>query len=333
MKNTKISNDVLSKEYLNNIIPSKILDSPIESISTGNIILDREIGCGGIPKARITEIFGNESCGKTTLTLQVAKECTRQKKKVLYIDLEYALDINYAKDIGIDTDYFFVAHARSGEIAFGMIENALINQSFDLIVVDSVAAMVPEDEAEGKIEEISSLGSHARLMSRGIRKIQTSLATSNTALIFINQIREKIGVMFGNPETTTGGKALKYYASLRMEIKKAELIKNGQDRIGIKSKITIVKNKISRPFGQAFISIYFGEGFNYINDLLEYAISIGLVKKSGCWFSYNNENISQGIEQLRVYAKNHPEWLEELKKNCLASINPSITNSSNIISY
>lgn len=317
MENKNFNNsDMLSKQYWSNIIPSKILESPIEFISTGNLLLDQQIG-GGVPKARITEIYGNESCGKTTLTLQIAKECTNQGKKVLYIDLEYALDINYVKSIGVNMDNFYVSHAKSGEIAFGIIEDALTNQSFELIVVDSVAAMVPEDEAENKIEEVSALGSHARLMSRGIRKIQMSLSNSNTSLVFINQVREKIGVTFGNPETTTGGKALKYYSSLRMEIKKVELIKNGQDRVGIKSKITIVKNKISKPFGTAFINIYFGEGFNYTSDVLEYAIESEIIKKSGSWFSYEGENIAQGINQLKTYASENQEWFNTIKNECI----------------
>ena len=320
MENKNFNNsDMLSKQYWSNIIPSKILESPIEFISTGNLILDQQIG-GGVPKARITEIYGNESCGKTTLTLQIAKECTNQGKKVLYIDLEYALDINYVKSIGVNMDNFYVAHAKSGEIAFGIIEDALTNQSFELIVVDSVAAMVPEDEAENKIEEVNSLGAHARLMSRGIRKIQMSLSNSNTSLIFINQVREKIGVAFGNPETTTGGKALKYYSSLRMEIKKVELIKNGQDRVGIKSKITIVKNKIAKPFGTAFINIYFGEGFNYTSDVLEYAIESEIIKKSGSWFSYEGENIAQGINQLKTYASENQEWFNIIKNECIDKI-------------
>lgn len=321
MDNKNTSNqEALSKQYLNNIIPGKILELPIEFISTGNMMLDQEIG-GGIPKSRITEVYGNESCGKTTLTLQIAKECTKQQKKVLYIDLEYSLDITYVKSLGINMDYFFVAHAKSGEVAFGMIEDALINQSFDLIVVDSVAAMVPEDEADNRIEDTNSaLGSHARLMSRGVRKIQMSLSSSSTALIFINQVREKIGVMFGNPETTTGGKALRYYSSLRLEIKKIELIKNGQDKVGIKSKITIVKNKIAKPFGSAFINIYFGEGFDYTSDVLEYAVESGIIKKSGSWFSHNGTNVAQGINQLKAYANEHPEWFQEIKQTCLDNI-------------
>lgn len=321
MKNTTINTNVLSKDYLNNIVPINLLETPVKSISTGNFLLDKEIGCGGIPKGRITEIYGNESCGKTTLSLQIAKEATLSFKKVLYVDLEYALDINYVKSIGINMEHFYVAHAKSGENAFGIIEDALNNQSFDLIIVDSVAAMVPEDDTESKFEDNAILGAHARLMSRGIKRIQMPLSAGKTALIFINQVREKIGVMFGNPETTTGGKALKYYSSLRMEIKKVELIKNGNEKIGIKSKITVVKNKMARPFGQAFINIYFGEGFDYTSDLLESAITMEIIKKSGSWFSYNGENLAQGFNQLKTYAKNNSEWFEEIKKICLNNLN------------
>lgn len=317
-------NDILSKQYLNNIVPNDILTNPISCITTGNMLLDKAIGGNeypGIPKGRITEIFGNESCGKTTLTLQIAKCCTMNKKNVLYIDLEYALDINYVKNIGIDTNYFFVAHAPSGEIAFDIIENALSNQSFDLIVVDSVAAMLPNDEIDQKFADYSPLGAHARLMSRGIRKIQMPLSSSNTALVFINQIREKIGVSFGNPETTTGGKAIKYYASVRMEIKKTELIKDGQNKIGIKSKITIVKNKIFKPFGFAFMNIYFGKGFDNINDILEFAIEKKIITKNGSWFYFEKNKICQGFNQLKQYAKENLDWFNQITKLCLEQIN------------
>ncbi|MDE5617850.1 MAG: recombinase RecA [Ureaplasma sp.] len=317
MENKILNTDVLSKEYINNIIPSKFLDVEIQGITTGNIMLDKMIGCNGIPKGRITEIYGNESCGKTTLCLQIARGCTVVKKKVLYIDLEYALDINYVKAIGIDTDYFFVAHTHSGENAFGMIEDALNNQSFELIIIDSVAAMQPENEIDTKIEDINALGSHARLMSRGIRKIQYALSESQTAIVFINQLREKIGVTFGNPETTTGGKALKFYSSVRLELKKVELIKDGEDKIGIKTKITTVKNKIGIPFQNTFINIYFGTGFNYLNDILEFAISKNIIHKNGSWYSYKDEKIAQGINQLRNYFKENEDLLEEVKNLCL----------------
>lgn len=272
---------LLSKDYINNVMSLQNFEKPVEVISSGNIGLDYALGCGGIPKARITEIYGGEACGKTTLALQFAKQCTYQKQWVLFIDLECSLDANYVKKLGIDLDYFYVANAKNGENAFAIINNALINNQFSLIIVDSVAAMISELEYETKIEANNILGSHARLMSRGLRKIQQPLAQSNTALLFINQIREKIGIFFGNPETTTGGRALKYFATMRLEMKKVDLLKNGLDKVGIKTKVTVVKNKLAKPFQTAFINIYFGEGFNYTADLLEYAINHQIIEKSG----------------------------------------------------
>lgn len=203
-------NPVLSKEYMGNIVPYNVLDRPIEFISTGNLLLDKEIG-GGIPKGRITEIFGGESSGKTTLALEIAKQCTRQHKNVLFLDLEYSLNIQYVKKMGIDINHFFIAQAKNGEIAFDLINDAIINRGFDLIIIDSVAAMLPDEEMNNKVEDNTTLGAHARLMNKGIRKIQSSLSfNNNVAIVFVNQLREKIGVFFGNPEVTTGGKALKY---------------------------------------------------------------------------------------------------------------------------
>lgn len=308
----EINNPILSKPYMSNIVPYNVLDQPIEFISTGNILLDNEIG-GGIPKGRITEIFGGESSGKTTLALEIAKQCAMRQKNVLYLDLEYSLNTRYVKKLGINTDYFYIAQAKNGEIAFDLINDAINSKNFDLIIVDSVAAMLPEEEMQNKIEDTATLGVHARLMSRGVRKIQSSLAINNTAIVFINQLRDKIGVFFGNPETTTGGKALKYYSSLRLEVKKTDLIKNNQGKIGIKSKVTAVKNKIQKPFGSTFINIYFGDGFDSVADILEYAIEINLIKKLSSWYSYEDKNICQGFTQLKNYAKENPEWFEQIK--------------------
>lgn len=311
----KIENNypILSKEYINNIVPYSVLEQPIEFISTGNLLLDKETG-HGIPKGRITEIFGGESSGKTTLALEIAKQCTNKQKNVLFLDLEYSLNIKYVKKLGIDTNYFFIAQAKNGEAAFDLINDAIINRSFDLIIIDSVAAMLPDEEMNSKIEDSMALGAHARLMNKGIRKIQSSLSfNNNTAIVFVNQLREKIGVFFGNPEVTTGGKALKYYSTLRLEIKKSELIKNNQGKIGIKSKVTVVKNKISKPFGSTFINIYFGDGFDYISDILEYAIQINLIKKLSSWYSFENKNICQGFAQLKLYAKENLDWFEKIK--------------------
>ncbi|GAA5414647.1 recombinase RecA [Ureaplasma ceti] len=335
MKNENIEShkNLLSKEYLNNLITLKTLDIPIEVISTGNLQLDNILGCKGIPKGRITEIYGNESCGKTTLALQIAKEATNNNQKVLFLDLEASLDLNYVKGIGINLDNFYVAQAKNGELAFSLIEDALEKKSFDLIVVDSVAAMISELEYETKMESANLLGSHARLMSRGLRRIQLPLSQSQTAVIFINQVREKIGVLFGNPETTTGGKALKFFSSLRIEVKKADLIKNGTDKIGIKSKITVIKNKLGKPYGTCFINIYFGEGFDEIADLLDYAIQTNIIKKSGSWYSHDEKNIAQGAKQLKQYAIDNPEWYAIIKENVLNLLNQtSETNREEIIS-
>ena len=314
-------NNLLSKEYITNIICAQNVNEELQVISTGNFNLDTALGINGVPKSKITEIYGNESCGKTTLALQIAKEATLSNQKVLYIDLESSLDVKYIKSIGVDLSLFYVAQAKSGEIAFGIIENALKNNSFDLIIVDSVAAMISELEYETKIEESNVLGSHARLMSRGLRKIQSPLSKSKTALIFINQIREKIGVMFGNPETTTGGRALKFFSSIRMEVKKVDLIKNGVDKIGIKSKVTVMKNKLSKPYTSCFINIYFGEGFDNTSDILEYAVNNGIIQKSGSWYSYENKKLCQGTKQLKAYALENPDWFDTIKNEIKTKMN------------
>lgn len=325
-ENNEVNKNLLAKEYLANLITLKNLEKPIEVISTGNYELNQALGCNGIPKSKITEIFGNESCGKTTLALQIAKECSNNNQKVLFLDLESSLDLQYVKDIGIDINNFYVAQAKNGETAFGIIESALRNDSFDLIIVDSVAAMISELEYETKIESANILGSHARLMSRGLRRIQLPLSQSKTALVFINQVREKIGVLFGNPETTTGGRALKFFSSIRLEMKKVDLIKNGNDKIGIKTRITIVKNKLGKPYTNCFINIYFGEGFDEISDLLDYGINANIIKKSSSWYSYDNKNIAQGIKQLKQYAIDNPEWFLCIKEK----INNFLTQSQRL---
>ena len=317
---TETNSSLLSKDYLGNILCAQNVAEKLEVISTGNLSLDKALGVNGIPKAKITEIFGNESCGKTTLALQIAKEATLKNQKVLFIDLESSLDVKYIRSIGIDLSLFYVAQAKSGEVTFGIIENALENNSFDLIIVDSVAAMISEMEYETKIEEANILGSHARLMSRGLRKIQPSLSKSKTALVFINQIREKIGVLFGNPETTTGGRALKFFSTIRLEVKKVDLIKSGIDKIGIKSKVTVVKNKLAKPYNSSFINIYFGEGFDNVSDLLEFAVNSNIIQKSGSWYSHNNKKLCQGIKQLKNFALENPEWYDTIKKQVLNEI-------------
>ncbi len=306
-------NDILWRKYSNDFVTINDLERPIEVIKTGNYNFDKILGCDGIPKSRITEIFGNESSGKTTIALQIAKEVTLKREKVLYIDLECTLDIKYLKSLGIDINYIYICRPKSGEKTFSIIEDSLKEDQFSLIIVDSVAAMTTENELDENIEDNARLGALARLMSKGLRRIQNMLNLSNTALIFINQIRERIGVLYGNPETTTGGKALRFFATIRIEVKKADLIKNGQDKIGIKAKLTIVKNKLGKPFEYTYINIYFGEGYDYTLDILDFAIENNIIKKSGSWFYFNDEKLCQGMNKLKIYCNENPEWLNNIK--------------------
>ncbi len=308
-------NELFLKKYSNDIMSIKELEKPINIIHTGNMNFDNILGCGGIPKSRITEIFGNESSGKTTIALQIAKQATNNNERVLYIDMECSISLSYIKNNGINPDLITICRPKNGEKAFSLIEDALKENYYSLIIVDSVAAMNSESELDESIEENAKIGLHARLMSRGLRRIQIPLSQSDTALIFINQLREKVGIMFGNPETTTGGKALKFFSSLRIEVKKVDLIKNGNDKIGIKSKITIIKNKLGRPFETTFINIYFNEGYNITMDILEYAIANNIITKSGAWYYYNNEKICQGINKLKTYSNENPDWFLNLKND------------------
>ncbi len=306
-------NEFFLKKYSNEFIGIKELDKPLEVIKTGNLNFNNILNCGGIPKSRITEIYGNESSGKTTIALQIAKQAILNNDRILYIDLECALNISYLKNNGIDIDNITICRPKNGEKAFSIIEDALKENIYGLIIVDSVAAMNSESELDDSIEENNKIGLHARLMSRGLRRIQKPLSTSSTAIIFINQLREKIGIMYGNPETTTGGKALKFFASIRIEVKKSDLIKNGQEKIGIKSKITIVKNKLGKPFETCFINIYFNEGYDSTMDMIDYAIEHNIIKKSGAWYYYNDQKICQGINKLKAYSLENPEWFNDLK--------------------
>lgn len=309
----------ISKQYLSSFIDPEQSEK-IEVISTGNFELDKALGVNGIPKAKITEIYGNEASGKTTVALQIAKQAQENNGKVLYLDYECSLNIQYLKQIGINFENFLISQPKYGEIGFGIIEEALIDDSFDLIIVDSVAGMISESEYLTKADEQNTLGTHARMMSKGLRKIQNPLNRSKTALVFINQIREKIGIFFGNPETTTGGRALRYFASLRLEVKKVDLIKSGQDKIGIKSKISIVKNKLAKPYETTFINIYFGDGYDEMQDIIEFAINQNIIEKNGSWFYFNNEKICQGRKQLVDFLKENSEIFQEIKTTSLSVI-------------
>lgn len=308
----------IDKKYGKGIITNCDI-SLIDVIPTGSISLDQTIGIGGFPKGRIVEIYGNESSGKTTISLQAVYECLKNNGRAAYIDAENSLDIGYIKTIGIDPDKLLLARPESGEQAFSIIDALIKTKMIDLIVVDSVAALIPESELKGDIED-QNIGAHARLMSKGLRMIQNSIAKSNTCVIFINQLREKVGVMFGNPEITTGGRALKFFSSLRLDVRKSELIKSGNDAIGIKTKVTVVKNKLAPPLKTCFIDIFFGKGFDYKNELINFSIVYEIVKKSGSWFYYNEEKLCQGRSQLNKYLDENKEIYELIKTEVLSKI-------------
>ncbi|MDE6289274.1 MAG: recombinase RecA [Ureaplasma sp.] len=302
----------------------------IEVLSTGNLQLDAALECGGIPRGRITEVYGNESSGKSTLALEMIKSCQSNDGKVLFIDVEGSVDPNYLNNLGISLDKLLVAQPTSGELVFQMIEDALVDDLFDLIIIDSVAAMMSIVEQDVKFQDPSLLGAHARMMSRGLRKIQTLMYKSKTAIVFINQIREKIGVYFGNPEVTTGGKALRFFATIRMEVKKVDLIKQGTEKIGIKSKITITKNKLGKPYNYAHINIYFNEGFDYTKDITDFALSKEIIIRKGAWFYYNEIKIGQGTNSVYKFLNDNPEILKEIENKLSLNNNDNNIEENNI---
>ena len=284
---------------------------PVPAISTGSISVDYALGIGGFPRGRISEIFGPESSGKTTIALQVVAEAQKAGGMSAYIDVEHALDPVYAKKLGVDVDNLLVSQPDYGEQALE-ITNALITSgSIDVLVVDSVAALVPKAELDGEMGD-SFMGVHARLMSQAMRKLTGIVSKSNTCLIFINQIREKIGVMFGNPETTTGGRALKFYASVRADIRRVSAIKDGETVIGNRTKIKIVKNKMAPPFREAEFDIIYGEGISKEGDLVDLGAAQNLIEKSGAWYSYKGERIGQGRENAKQFLKDNPDLRQKI---------------------
>lgn len=306
-------------------IADEIKDEKINAISTGSIHIDQITGINGIPVGKITEIYGNESSGKTTIALQTIAECQKTGGTVVLLDLEGSFDINYAKSLKVDLTKLIITQPQTGEQAFDMIETLIKTNSIDLIVIDSVAAMLPESEYQANMNE-ALMGAHARLMSKGLRKIQPLINKSKTAIIFINQLREKINTFFGNPEMTTGGKALKFYASLRIETKKADLIKEGINKIGIKTKVTTVKNKLAPPLQTCFIDIFFGSGFDYNNEIIDFAIQYGVLKKNGSWFYFNDNKIGQGREQLKNTLSKNNELFIQISERTLEFVNNEKSN-------
>ncbi len=285
----------------------------IDVISTGSLALDVALGIGGLPKGRIIEIYGPESSGKTTLSLQVAAETQKQGGTVAFVDAEHALDPTYAEKLGVAIDDLLVSQPDTGEQALEITDMLVRSGAVELIVIDSVAALTPKAEIEGEMGD-SHMGLQARLMSQALRKLTGNIKRSNTMVIFINQIRMKIGVMFGNPETTTGGNALKFYASVRLDIRRTGAIKKGDEVVGNDTKVKIVKNKVAPPFKLATFEILYGEGISYLGEIIDLGVQHGFIKKAGAWYSYQDERIGQGKENVRQYLKEHPKMVEEVDK-------------------
>jgi len=284
----------------------------VPAISTGALSLDIALGVGGVPRGRVVEIFGPESGGKTTLALHIVAEAQKKSGLAAFIDAEHALDINYAAKIGVDTDSLLISQPDTGEQALEIAEVLVRSGALDVLVIDSVAALVPRSELEGDMGD-AQMGLQARLMSQALRKLTGSISKSKTTVIFINQIRMKIGVFFGNPETTTGGNALKFYSSMRLDIRKIGAIKHGQDVIGNRTRVKIVKNKVAPPFREAEFDIIFGEGISRENDLIDLASNSGIIEKSGAWYSYGGERLGQGKENTRLFLKENPDLLTQIE--------------------
>ena len=284
----------------------------VETTPTGSLSLDIALGLGGIPKGRIVEIYGPESSGKTTVTLHMIAEVQKRGGIAGFIDAEHALDPVYARNIGVDIDNLYISQPDSGEQALEITETMVRSGAIDIVVVDSVAALVPKAEIDGEMGD-SHVGLQARLMSQALRKLTAVISKSNCTVVFINQLREKVGVLFGNPETTTGGRALKFYSSVRLDVRRTESIKAGGEVVGNHTKVKIVKNKIAPPFKTAEFDIMFGKGISQSGDILDLAANIDVVNKSGAWYQYNSEKIGQGRENAKAYLEEHPEVMAEIE--------------------
>lgn len=299
----------------------------IETIPTGSLSLDIALGLGGIPKGRIVEIYGPESSGKTTVTLHMIAEVQKRGGIAGFIDAEHALDPVYAKNIGVDIDNLYISQPDNGEQALEITETMVRSGAIDIIVIDSVAALVPKAEIDGEMGD-AHVGLQARLMSQALRKLTAVISKSNCTVIFINQLREKVGIMFGSPETTTGGRALKFYASVRMDVRRIEALKQGGDVVGNRTRIKVVKNKIAPPFKEAEFDIMFGKGISTEGDILDLAAESNIINKSGAWYAYNGEKIGQGRENAKIYLKEHPELMKEVDELVRKHFNLGSDNKS-----
>ncbi|MFN7147159.1 MAG: recombinase RecA [Myxococcota bacterium] len=296
----------------------------ISAISTGSIGLDLALGIGGIPRGRVIEIYGPESSGKTTLTLHLIAEAQKKGGVAAFIDAEHALDVNYARALGVNVDELLISQPDTGEQALEIADTLVRSGAVDVVVVDSVAALVPKAELDGEMGDVQP-GAQARLMSQALRKLTANIHKSNAAMIFINQVRMKIGVMFGSPETTTGGNALKFYASIRMDIRRIGSLKSGEEAIGNRTRVKVVKNKLAPPFRQVEFDIIYGKGINSEGELIDIGVELGLVRKSGSWFAYGDERIGQGRDKAQQYLVDHPEARERLRTEIMGKGEAAVT--------
>lgn len=301
----------------------------IDAISTGSMSLDLATGIGGVPKGRIIEVYGPESSGKTTLTLHMIAEAQKDGGRAAFIDAEHALDPEYAKNLGVNVDELLVSQPDTGEQALEICEMLVRSGALDIVVVDSVAALVPKAEIQGEMGD-SHVGLQARLMSQALRKLAGIINKSNTAVIFINQLREKVGVMFGNPETTTGGRALKFYASMRFDVRRVESIKAGDEFLGNRTRVKIVKNKVAPPFKQAEFDIMYGQGISREGDVLDCAVEAKIIEKAGSWYSFEGDRIGQGRENVKNYMAEHPEMMQKVEDLIRASLKKEEDEEENV---
>ena len=310
----KLTMDKIDKDFGKGSVMMMNEKPPMEQgvISTGSIGLDVALGIGGLPKGRVIEIYGPESSGKTTLATHVIAEAQKRGGLCAFIDAEHAFDSNYAQKLGVDIDSLLISQPDYGEQALEIADRLILSGALDVVVIDSVAALVPKSELEGEMGD-SKMGLHARLMSQALRKLTATISKTNSCCIFINQLREKIGVMFGNPETTTGGNALKFYASVRLDIRRMAQIKDGDEVIGNHIKVKVVKNKVAPPFRQAEFDIIYGEGISKVGEIIDMGVEMGIVQKSGSWFSYNAEKMGQGRESVKQLLIDNPEMANEIE--------------------
>jgi recombination protein RecA len=321
MKALKLTMDKIDKDYGKGsvMLMNEKSKEPMEVISTGSIGLDAALGVGGIPKGRVVEIYGPESSGKTTLAIHIIAEAQKKGGMCAIIDAEHAFDSSYAQRLGVDVDNLLISQPDYGEQALEIADRLILSGALDVVVIDSVAALVPKSELEGEMGD-SKMGLQARLMSQALRKLTATINKTNTICIFINQLREKIGVMFGNPETTTGGNALKFYASIRLDIRRSAQIKDGDEAIGNHIKVKVVKNKVAPPFKSAEFDIIFGEGISKLGEIIDMGVELGFVNKSGSWFSYETNKLGQGRDAVKSLLRDNPELANEIEGKIRAKI-------------